>query len=71
MELERAKEIMRESGHSSELYSLVGYNSSSYFIRVFRKLTGTTPVSYDKNIVRPNSATVESQQATQSYGPTG
>ncbi|MDQ0287784.1 YesN/AraC family two-component response regulator [Desulfofundulus luciae] len=47
LRVERAKELLADSGRSiSEIAQAVGYTEGSYFCRVFKKITGTTPSDY-------------------------
>ncbi len=47
--IRKAKELLRWSGRSiTDVAMEVGYNDSTYFIRVFKELVGQTPSSYKK-----------------------
>ena len=46
----QSKDLLRTSAHSVEtIAGLVGFDSSSYFIRVFKKMEGLTPLAFRKN----------------------
>jgi AraC-like DNA-binding protein len=54
--LKQAEMLMIYKGYSvSEVYSMVGISSSSYFIRLFRKYYGTTPGEYIRNYMKEAS----------------
>lgn len=45
--IDYAKEILKEGGHSvTDTASMVGYNDTSQFIRIFKQETGITPKKY-------------------------
>lgn len=45
--LDRAKEFLKGGGHSvTEIASMVGYNDTSQFIRIFKQETGMTPKKF-------------------------
>ena len=44
--IDAAKRLIREGSQPRDLVALLGFNSSSYFITVFRKATGKTPMQY-------------------------
>lgn len=47
--IEKAKELLKEQGRAIKVYQvaeLVGYNSQHYFCRVFKKITGMSPIEY-------------------------
>ncbi len=49
--IEKAKDFLKEDKKSvKEICSLVGYDSSNYFIRVFKKKTGKTPGEYKRSL---------------------
>lgn len=47
--IEKAKELI-ETGRSrvKAIYNLVGFNNYSYFFKVFKEITGITPIEYSK-----------------------
>lgn len=48
--LRKAKEILRKGTQSMTQIALaVGFDSSSYFSRIFKQYTGITPQEYRKN----------------------
>ncbi len=50
--IEHAKELlMNHSVKPEQVYHLVGYASRSYFIKMFRKQTGTTPANFRKQYI--------------------
>lgn len=52
--IDAAKELLADPLRSSaEVANLVGYESASYFIRVFKKRTGQTPTEYRRSLLRP------------------
>ncbi len=49
LRIEKAKELLKATDKSvAEVACLVGFNDYNYFIRVFKKTVGTTPLSYKK-----------------------
>ncbi len=44
--IEKAKELLREGYMSYEVSELVGYNNSTYFSTVFKRVVGTTPSKF-------------------------
>lgn len=47
MKLERAKELLRQTGHSvGKICEMLGYDNQSYFIKIFKSHVGVTPVEY-------------------------
>ena len=49
LRIEKAKELLKATDKSvAEVARLVGFNDYNYFIRVFKKTVGTTPLSYKK-----------------------
>lgn len=47
--IESAKKLLKEQGRAIKIYQvaeLVGYNSQHYFCRVFKKITGVSPIEY-------------------------
>jgi YesN/AraC family two-component response regulator len=47
--LERAKELLKETHyHVYEIGQMVGYTNQYYFNRLFKKITGLTPLDYRK-----------------------
>jgi two-component system response regulator YesN len=45
--IERSKQLMRtQTGAVKHIFSQVGFNSYSYFIKVFKEHTGETPHAY-------------------------
>lgn len=45
--IEWAKEMLRDSSNSiTDIASGLGYMDTSYFIKVFKKFEGTTPLAY-------------------------
>lgn len=58
LRINKALELLRKPGLKvSEIGELVGYNNSSYFIKIFRKKIGMTPSDYrkmNKNNNRPD-----------------
>lgn len=47
MKMERAKELLDQTGHSvGEICELLGYDNQSYFIKTFKAHAGVTPVEY-------------------------
>ena len=52
LRIEYAKELLSQGNLSvEEICQQVGYGNVSYFIKLFRKMTGVTPAKYKKNIV--------------------
>lgn len=50
LRMEYAKELMAGQQLSvAEICEAVGYSSVSYFIRIFKEMTGTTPARYMKS----------------------
>ena len=51
--LENAKQLLKTTDMNiKQIAYSCGYSESSYFIRIFRKLTGTTPNKYRKSLVK-------------------
>ncbi|TDF94848.1 response regulator transcription factor [Paenibacillus piri] len=49
--IERSRQLIREGACTvKEIYSKVGFNSYSYFIKVFKDATGETPYNYAKRM---------------------
>lgn len=47
--IDKACELLQDGTHSiSDISGLVGYSDHSYFCRVFKKITGTTPSAYKR-----------------------
>ena len=47
--VERAKQLLSDSSRTvSDVAREVGYDDAGYFSRVFKKVTGRTPVAYRK-----------------------
>ncbi|SEM79811.1 response regulator [Paenibacillus sp. OV219] len=52
--VETAKHLMQETDKSlKEITFDIGYNDPNYFSRVFRKIVGSTPTDYRKQLLRP------------------
>jgi AraC family transcriptional regulator len=50
LKIEKAKELLMNSNYSvTEICFLCGFTEHSHFSKVFKKLTGTTPLNYRKN----------------------
>jgi AraC-like DNA-binding protein len=53
--VENSKKLLSETKLSiTKISELTGFNSSSNFARVFKKLTGISPVQYRKDSVSDN-----------------
>jgi AraC-like DNA-binding protein len=54
--IEEAKNLIVYSDLSiSEIYSVLNFHDQSYFIKVFKKLTGLTPKQFKNNfIIKPS-----------------
>ena len=51
LRIEYAKKLMAEQKLSvADISEAIGYSSISYFIRIFKENTGTTPAKYMKEI---------------------
>lgn len=48
LRIEYAKELLQQNNSVSDVCRMVGYGNDSYFIKVFKKMTGTTPSAYRK-----------------------
>ncbi|MHC4871120.1 MAG: AraC family transcriptional regulator [Planctomycetota bacterium] len=52
--VEVAKHLIKDSTHSiNEISGLVGYSSTSFFFKIFKRLTGMTPKGYDMSLGDP------------------
>ncbi|REE88506.1 two-component system response regulator YesN [Paenibacillus taihuensis] len=52
--VETAKQLMQDPDKSlKEITFEIGYNDPNYFSRVFRKIVGSTPTDYRKQLLRP------------------
>ncbi|MBQ3088875.1 MAG: AraC family transcriptional regulator [Clostridia bacterium] len=51
LKIQRAKELLRENFSPSEVSLSLGFESPTYFTKVFKKYTGITPSAYRKTIV--------------------
>ncbi len=50
-----AKHLLSESNYNlDEISTLIGYRSSSFFFRIFKRLTGTTPKAYSMSLGEPD-----------------
>lgn len=47
--MERAVRLMKENYNIKEIAQKLGYNSSQYFIKIFKETYGSTPYQYKKN----------------------
>lgn len=48
--IEKAKELLKSPDiKASHVFSMVGYQSYTYFYKIFKKYTGQTPANYQKN----------------------
>lgn len=51
--IEQAKQLIQSKKYRvKEIYGQVGFNQYNYFFKVFRQLTGVTPVEYEKQITK-------------------
>ncbi|MNO41636.1 putative response regulatory protein [compost metagenome] len=51
--IEQAKHLIQSKKYRvKEIYGQVGFNQYNYFFKVFRQLTGLTPVEYEKQITK-------------------
>lgn len=51
--IERAKELIREHNHSlSAISELLGFSSSGYFSKTFKRITGMSPQEYQRSLNR-------------------
>ena len=49
LKVEKAKELLRETSMSiSEIASYLSFDTSNYFSKIFKKVTGYTPTTYRK-----------------------
>jgi len=49
--VKKAEELLKTTGYPvSEIAYMVGYQDYNYFIKVFKKVTGTTPAKYRKSV---------------------
>lgn len=49
--IDAAKRLIREGSQPKDLVAQLGFNSASYFITVFRKATGKTPMQYKYSMI--------------------
>lgn len=57
--IEAAKNMLRYSDYTpAEIGNYLSFSTQSYFIRIFRKYTGTTPAAWRKNANRSSGRTV-------------
>ena len=49
LRIERAKSLLTQGMSVREVSDIVGFTEPNYFTRVFKKETGLTPSSYQKN----------------------
>lgn len=50
IKMQKAKEMLKDHTQAiTEIYSTLGFSSSSHFARIFKKTTGTAPNAYRKN----------------------
>ena len=57
--LEKAKELLMSGCPVAEIAENCGFSSSSYFIKVFSSVVGTTPLKYRTNHFKPGAGTKE------------
>ena len=62
--IEKASQLiaMSKNGSSSKLYLIaqqVGYDDYSYFVRVFKKVTGMSPREFHKKVMQERGGYVE------------
>jgi len=50
LKIEEAKRLLRENGSPSVIATRLGFESATYFTKVFKKYTGMTPTSYKKTV---------------------
>lgn len=50
MRIEKAKELLRGDLNVTQVAEAVGIPDSNYFIKVFKKQTGYTPLKYKKSL---------------------
>ena len=54
-----AKHLLRESVHSfEEISSAVGYDSVSFFFKIFKRITGMTPKAYSNSLGEPTELSI-------------
>ena len=54
-----AKHLLRESVHSfEEISSAVGYDSVSFFFKIFKRITGMTPKTYSNSLGEPTELSI-------------
>ena len=52
VKVQQAKKMLKNSSYKvKDISELLGYNDYTYFCKVFKKIEGTTPLEYRKNIV--------------------
>ncbi len=53
--LENARHLLEETDYSvSDISSMIGFSSHSYFTQIFRKKCGMTPIKYRQNVTKKN-----------------
>ena len=52
LKIEEAKKLLRENFSPAEIANQLYFESPTYFTKVFKKHTGTTPSAYKKHILK-------------------